>query len=173
MRKLKTITQARLAAQKRAVAKLDKSIKEGLAQMYAEGLLPYRPKMKTLLCAIRFAGNCATSGEAFRIYIQGPVNLPNLLRAWHKLNDLREENLAIECEILKPYKGGTVNVNVEAGQSLLDLVMNLEECIEDYRRGGLSFDSKAEARASIQLVERLLVSARIQPNYKPLAERSV
>jgi hypothetical protein len=171
--KPKLTTQSRRAIQRRAVAKLDKSIKAGLNEMKTLGLLPYNPRRKTLLCEIRFAGNCATVERRFKVYVNGFVCPPNLLSAWHRLNELRNENLAIECELVKPFKGGFVNVNVEAGQSLLDIVSNLEECIEDYRRGGLSFDSKAEARASIQLVERLLVSARIQPNYKPLADRSV
>jgi hypothetical protein len=171
--KTKLTTQARRAAQRRAGAKLRKAIEADVADMRATGLLPYNPRRKTLLCEIRFAGNCATVERRFKVYVNGFVCPPNLLSAWHKLNDIREENLVLECELVKPFKGGFVNVNVEAGQSLLDVVSNLEECIEDYRRGGLSFDSKAEARASIQLVERLLVSARIQPNYKPLDDRSV
>jgi hypothetical protein len=171
--KTKLTAKARRAAQRRAISKLNKSTKAGLNDMKTLGLLPYKPGRKTLLCEIRFAGNCATAERKFKVYVNGFVCPPNLLAAWHKLNDLRNENLAIECELVKPFKGGFVNVNVNPNQSLLDVVLNLEECIEDYRRGGLSFDSKAEALASIQLVERLLVSARIQPNYKPLAERSI
>jgi hypothetical protein len=122
-------------------------------------------KNKTLLCKLTFEGNGANlKPKAFNIFIHGKVNPPSLLRAWHRLDRLRTDNLETDCQLYKKYGQGDVSLFIAANQNLLNATM---QCEAEKTDPNLAFNSKAEQKAAFWLVDRLLVSARIQEGYKP------
>ena len=123
-------------------------------------------KTKTLLCKLNFNGTCANpKPKGFKVYIYGKVSPPSLLRAWHRLDKLRNENLETSCELFKKFGKGYIALYIAEGQSLLAATIQMENEIDGIDRLGADIFDKKDEPAARWLTSKLLVSAKIQPGY--------